>query len=476
MTDFEQQVDRRAFLRSGVKLTGTALAASSLAGLAACNDATMVEPDGSLRLVRAPRGAGGYGPIANDPGGLPFLIPAGFTLTQISKAGDPMKRAGQGPVPNAFDGMAAFPMSNGNVRLIRNHEIRDSAANSVPFGTKPWDTKAGGGCTSLEVRLDPATAAPTLIDEFVSLSGTMVNCAGGATPWGSWLTCEETIEGKSAGRDENHGYIFEIPASAMDEVTPVPLRAMGRRSQEAIAVDRNFGHVYMTEDAGTTSGFYRYLPNELGNLAAGGRVQMLGLEGRPTYDARGGGTPVGVPLPVVWVDVPDPDPVTLTTATSNYTQGRSRGGTRFSRLEGCWWGGNDNSVYFDSTSGGAAGAGQIWQYRPVTADTGFLVLIFESPSATVLDAPDNICISPRGGIVICEDGGGAQFIRGLTMQGQIFDLVRSGSPTDATEFAGSCFSPDGRVLFFNTQGSTNRLGTERGGTFALTGPWSAGAL
>jgi uncharacterized protein len=475
MTDFEQQVDRRAFLRSGVKLTGTALAASSLAALAACNDSTVVEPDGLERLVRAPRGAGGYGPIALDPGGLPFLIPTGFRLTQISRAGDPMRRPGAGPVPNALDGMGAFALPNGNVRLVRNHEIRDTAVNSVPIGRRPWDSKGGGGCTSLEVRIDPVTAAPTLVDEFVSISGTIVNCAGGVTPWGSWLTCEETTEGTSGGRDRNHGYIFEVPASATDEVEPVPLRAMGRRSHEAAAVDRNFGHVYMTEDAGTNSGFYRFLPNQLGNLAAGGRVQMLALEGRSQYNSTGGGTPIGVLLPAVWVDVPDPDPAVLTASNTNFQQGFARGGVRFARLEGCWWA-NDNTVYFDATSGGGAGAGQIWQYRPETADTGYLVLVFESPNASVLDAPDNICISPRGGIVICEDGGGTQFIRGLTPQGQIFDLVRAADPIDATEFAGSCFSPDGRVLFFNTQGSTSRTGTERGGTFALTGPWSSGAL
>ena len=481
--------NRRQFLRRSVQLGGSALAASSLAGLVACNDNTTIGPDGQPTLNRAPRGGGGYGPIGADPGGLPFLIPAGFKLRQISRAGDPMKRGGQGNVPNAFDGMAAFPMANGNVRLIRNHEIRDGAAASVPFGTKPWDAKAGGGCTSLEVQIDGATGEPTLLDEFVSLSGTCVNCAGGPTPWGTWLTCEETTEGTGAGRLLNHGYVFEIPASAMSEVDPLPLKAMGRFSHEAVAVDRTFGHVYQTEDAGDVSGFYRFTPNVLGDLKQGGKLQMLALTGRPRYnttnkavtsgptDNRAAlpGVPVGVPLQAEWVDIDDPDPATLTSANTTFLQGFAKGGARFARLEGCWWA-NDGSVYFDATSGGAASAGQIWQYRATDVNTGTLTLVYESPSTSVLDSPDNICVSPRGGIVICEDGGGAQFIRGLTKTGQVFDFVRSGSATSATEFAGSCFSPDGRTLFFNTQGSTDRLGTQRGGTFAIWGPWETGAL
>jgi uncharacterized protein len=467
---------RREFLRKSVRLTGGAMAASSLAGLVACNNVEPSGPDQDVSLRRAPRGGGGYGPIALDPGGLPFLIPAGFTLRRISQSGDPMKRAGAGVVPNALDGMAAFAMSNGNVRLIRNHEMRDSAANSVPFGVKPWDAKAGGGCTSLEVAIDPTTGEPTLVDEFPSITGTHVNCAGGPTPWGTWLTCEETTEGTAAGREKNHGYVFEIPASAMSEVDPVSLNAMGRFSHEAVAVDTNFGHIYQTEDAGSNSGFYRFIPNVQGNLAAGGRLQMLALDGRPQYNSTGGGTPVGVALPASWVDIPDPDPVVLTSTNTSFQQGLTRGGMRFARLEGCWWSPQDTCTYFNATSGGAAGAGQVWQYRALDANTGQLTLIFESPSRSVLDSPDNICVSPRGGLVICEDGGGGQFIRGLTRTGQIFDLVRSEDEVDATEFAGSCFSPDGRVLFFNTQGSTSRLGTERGGTFAMWGPWASGAL
>ncbi len=469
------EVDRREFLRKGAKYAGGALvAAPSLMGLAACNDVTPLEPGGTASLARAGRGGGGYGGLISDPGGLPFLIPAGFTLRQISRAGDPMKGTGVGPVPNALDGMAAFPMSNGNIRLIRNHEMRDNAAASVPIGTNPWDAKAGGGCTSLEVSVHPVTGEPTLVDEFVSISGTCVNCAGGPTPWGSWLTCEETTESTASGRLKNHGYVFEIPAAASSEVAPVSLNAMGRFSHEALAVDPIYGHVYETEDQGSTSGFYRFIPTQLGNLHLGGKLQMLALVGKPQYNAAGGGTPTGIPLPAVWVDIDIPDPTTISSSTSCYAQGFAKGGTRFNRLEGCWYG--DNSCYFNATSGGAAGAGQVWQYRALTVNTGHLVLVFESPSASVLDAPDNICVSPRGGLVLCEDGGGTQYLRGLTKQGQIFDFVRAASAIDATEFAGACYSPDGRILFFNTQGSTNRLGTERGGTFAIWGPWTNGAL
>jgi hypothetical protein len=468
-------LDRRRFLSDTLKYAGGALAVPSLAGLAACNDAITAAPDAAPRLQRAPRGGGGYGTLVNDPGGLPLAIPAGFRIRRISRANDPMARPGAGIVPNAFDGMAAFPMANGNIRLIRNHEIRDTGSAAIPFGTRPWDARAGGGCTSLEIAIDPTTGEPTVVDEFVSLSGTHVNCAGGPTPWGSWLTCEETTAGASAGGfQRNHGYVFEIPAAATQEIEPVALTAMGRFSHEAVAVDRNYGHVYMTEDDGSSSGFYRFIPNVLGDLRQGGRVQMLALDGRPGFNTASGAIPPLVPLPASWVDIDDPDPAVITSTTRLAAQGIAKGACRFSRLEGAWWG--DEGCYFDATSGGAAGAGQIFHYRALSADRGQLMLVFESPSASVLDSPDNICVSPRGGIVVCEDGSGQQFVRGLTRTGQIFDLVRTTSSAEQSEFAGACFSPDGRYLFFNQQGATSRTAAARGSTYVLWGPWEQGAL
>lgn len=133
-------------------------------------------------------------------------------------------------------------------------------------------------------------------------------------------------------------------------------------------------------------------------------------------------------------------------------------------------------MYVVSTNGGNVGQGQIWEYDPA-AET--LRLLFESPGSEVLNAPDNICVSPRGGLVLCEDGGGLEFVHGLTVDGTIFrfaknDVVLSGQRNGivgdfrGSEFAGACYSPDGRWLFFNVQSP--------GITFAVTGPWGQGSL
>jgi hypothetical protein len=198
---------------------------------------------------------------------------------------------------------------------------------------------------------------------------------------------------------------------------------------------------------------------------------MLAIEGRPNYDT-GSGQTVGKRLPVRWVEIAEPDPGPGTGPTAIFDQGYARGAARFARLEGCWYG--DDSIYFHATNGGDAQVGQVWRYQPRGPDRGDLLLVFESPSREVLDYPDNITVSPRGGIVICEDGEGEQYLRGLTPDGAIFDLAKN--ILNPTEFAGACFSPDGRVLFVNIMGSTQDLGPEAGRTLAIRGPWDRGAL
>lgn len=313
---------------------------------------------------------------------------------------------------------------------------------------------------------------------FVSIGGTHTNCAGGPTPWGSWITCEEATVGIAQGFAQNHGYNFEVPAAADGPVQPEPLKAMGRFVHEAIAVDPQTGIVYQTEDRNIRSddprpgsGFYRFLPAVAGNLRAGGKLQMLALKGQANYDTVFDQR-MGKPLPVTWVDIADADPASTDGYRAGdglavYKQGYEQGGARFARLEGAWYA--DGSIFFHATNGGNARLGQVWQYTPRGNSGGQLSLLFESESADVLDAPDNVTVSPRGGIVICEDGDGTQYLRGLTQRGEIFDLARNlVNESDASEFAGACFSPDGRYLFVNIQSP--------GVTLAIWGPWERGAL
>ncbi|MCI0434062.1 MAG: PhoX family protein, partial [Gemmatimonadetes bacterium] len=436
----------------------------------------------------AASGRGGYGPLVRSAECPEFWIPEGFHCRRLSVTTMPSAADPQLIVPPAIDGMAAFPLPNGNVRLIRNHEMSSSAATAVPIGTRPYDPRAAGGTTSLEVPIEGGASVMDVrvVAEYVSLSGTLTNCAGGPTPWGSWLSCEEAIAGPNRGYAQPHGYVFEVPASATREVDAVPLKAMGRFVHEAVAVDPVTGIVYETEDAwwiasdpdrAPGSGFYRFIPGQPGRLIAGGRLEMLAIDGAPGYDTIQGQTP-GRPLPVRWVPIHDPDPAAAEQdAAALFRAGRELGGARFQRLEGCFTG--DGGIYFVSTNGGDAAAGQVWHYRTVGPEPDTLRLVFESPSPDVLEGPDNICVSPRGGLILCEDGSAEQYVRGLTPAGEIVDLVLAPAPLNRpgpSEFAGATFSPDGRVLFFNVQGGFSFASPEKGATYALWGPWENGAL
>ena len=493
---------RQFFSRSAAAAAG-----GSLTGLFS----GLVARASAAELGEAPASPG-YGEL--HPAGNELALPPGFRYSVVSFEWDMMDDGY--PVPKAMDGMAAFPLPNGNVLLIRNHEDaeapnrlrpRPGGSTSTTAGilnsvlnthygprTFAYDAYCGGGTTSVEV--DPRTRRK--VREYWSLVGTFRNCAGGVTPWGSWLSCEETFEpAASTGAEKEHGYVFEVPVAATpgNPAPPVPLKQLGRMAHEAAAVDPVSGIVYETEDQGDVSGLYRFVPavkpTKPGDLAATtGSLQMLKVNLAAGYETAIGQR-VGVKLPVSWVPIPNPDPTPPTVTVDGVTmaaifkQGLDAGGAIFRRLEGCWW--SNGLLYFHSTNGGDAGVGQIWVYDPA-AET--IVLVFESPGIHVLDSPDNIAVSPRGGLVICEDGGGAQYLRGISPAGEIFDFARNIHST--VEFAGACFSPDGQTLFANIYGRSSVRTVqpykshiqlpagpetrEKALTLAIWGPWGSGLL
>lgn len=460
--------DRRRFLARAGRYAGAAFAAPSLRGLVALTGRSSSDEDAISPLRAGPDD--GYGELR--PAGAELALPRGFTYAVLGREGSEMSDGR--PTPRAHDGMAAFPLRNGNVRLVRNHEDR-SAPGETPQRGDPalaYDPAGGGGTTSLEVRVSD-DGSVELVRDFVSLSGTIVNCAGGPTPWNTWLSCEETTEGPSHGWEREHGYVFEVDADSEEQVEARPLEAMGRFVHEAVAVDPGTGMLYLTEDR-DRSGFYRFLPAEPDDLSRGGDLQMLAVRGEPRLSTRSG-IEIGSRFPVEWVDIPEPDPEEAErNDLAVFGQGRERGAAQFARLEGCWWG--DGGVYFHATEGGDAGKGQVWRYAPgEDSSGGELVLVFESPGTELLDSPDNITVSPRGGIVICEDGSGGNYLRGLTPDGRIFDLGQN--ILNDREFAGATFGPRGRVLFVNIQGDLAPDGPGNPGmTLAVTGPWEEGAL
>ncbi|MBA3331508.1 MAG: DUF839 domain-containing protein [Actinobacteria bacterium] len=422
------RTSRRAFLG----MSGTAAAALALT------------PRDALG---AKRRRGAFGPLLPDPDGL-LDLPHGFQYNILSQEGDRLTNGA--PVPGDHDGMAAFRGRRNTTVLVRNHELNRTDRPAV-IGRNPYDRSAPGGTTAVVVGPDR-----TELQSFVTSSGTLNNCAGGATPWGTWITCEED-------RTTSHGYCFEVdPRDPQNTLSKTPIRDMGFFSHEAVDVDPRTGIVYLTEDdfrgvidrtdpnRDTRSSFlFRYLPTDRrgrpGSLGRGGKLEVMAIEERPLVDADF--FEPGQQFGVVWREVNKEEP---------HDDALAKGAVRFNRLEGCHFSGG--AFWFDDTAGGESRLGQIFRYLPAT---NTLELFFEGTDENRMESPDNIIITPWGHLWFAEDGEGENRVLGITPRGETYLFARNA--LNDSEVAGPCFSPDGMTFFLNIQ--------DPGITFAIWGPF-----
>jgi len=427
-----KQINRRKFLTTTIK-TGTALTlGSSLIHLSGCSLKDTPRPN--LNLVKDPRG------ICD--------LPTGFNYTIISKEGETMTDGHK--VPDYHDGMGYFTGPNGEHILVRNHEI------PLYFPTNPkspapefaYDADASGGTTTiwLNDKLE-------VTKHHLSLTGTIRNCSGGTTPWGTWISSEEAgNEGWTMGK--RHGYNFEVnPLNPLEKIEP--LKAMGRFNHEAVAVDPKSGIAYQTEDD-VNGCFFRFIPNELEHFEKGGILQALKFTDQEIRHTSHNPLELGKKYKCEWVNIDEPDPEDDTV----HQQAQAKGAAVFIRGEGMET--REDGIYFACTSGGASGLGQIFKYVPEQDNVGGTVeLVFEATEEGVLEKPDNITLNQWGDLIICEDNGlDTQCLIGLTPTGKLYYIASN----NQSEWAGACFSPDGNILFAN-------IHKKPGMTVAIKGDW-----
>ncbi|WP_093800934.1 alkaline phosphatase PhoX [Streptomyces sp. Wb2n-11] len=383
-------MERRSFLRGAV--IGTSVAAF---GGTLWRGAAYADP--------AQPGTGPYGALRSpDANGL--RLPSGFTSRVIARSGQKVGSTAY-TWHNAPDGGACYADGTGWI-YVSNSEINPSGgAGAVRFSSTGAITGA-----------------------YRILSSTRQNCAGGTTPWNTWLSCEEV----------DRGYVYETDPWGVKAA--VRRDAMGRFKHEAAAADPVRRTIYLTEDV-TDGCFYRFTPTTWGDLSAG-RLEVLKM---------GSGTSG----PVTWATVPDPSGAT--TATRNQVSGAKR----FTGGEGCYYA--DDTCWFTTK-----GDNRVWQYN-AAAQTIQLAYDDSLVSGTApLTGVDNVTGTSSGDLFVAEDGGTME-ICVITPDDVVAPFLRIDGQS-GSEITGPAFSPDGKRLYFSSQRGTS--GSSSGGiTYEVTGPF-----
>ncbi|HSW05423.1 PhoX family protein [Aquabacterium sp.] len=513
MTATPHSNPRRQLLKGGSVAIAAAFGgpiaalASRVAEAAACNAAT------ASVLLDSPYGA--VAPVNDLTTGLPLIeLPPGFSYKSYGWRGDIM--ADGLATPSNHDGMGVVLQRrvgrSTEIVLVRNHELSNGSSAAAIIGAgsasvAKYDTgRTASGITGYQLggTSNLVFRDGQWVSSYASFGGTYRNCAGGCSTWGSWLTNEEVRSNTVSDTGKRHGYVFEVPAdTSLNAASTNPIVGMGRMAHEACAIDPATGYWYLTEDQGNANTLYRFRPANLQgglhSLQAGGQLQGLKLRNVMNADLRG--PTLCQEFDVEWVDIANPDldganlasVLGTVSASGPYLQAYAKGAAIFGANEGCWVA---NGVVFftdKQVTTSPARAGRIWA---LDLASGVLKAIFVSNDISVGNSPDNLCISPRGGVLFCEDGGNSGPNSGPAVTQQrlmvvhpnggssIFaknnynftaaQLTAAGKPAAAsgnlrnTEWCGACFSPDGRVLFANLQGP--------GVTLAITGPWANGSL
>jgi secreted PhoX family phosphatase len=375
----------------------------------------------SLLSMSQPLSAGSLGRLgplqAPDNNGI--RLPAGFSSRCIAAAGQRVRRSFWNRTRYRWhsypDGGATFPTGDGGWVYVSNSETI---------------SLLGGGVSAIRFHADGRVD-----DAYRILGGTNLNCAGGPTPWHTWLSCEETAFGK----------VFEC-----DPFGRYPARvrpALGYFKHEAVAVDPQFGMLYLTEDE-SDGRFYRFIPDGLnsdGNLNLdAGVLQVAAVEA--------GGH-------VQWLDLPDATPQFWQTPTRHQLPES----TAFDGGEGIWY--SQGNVYFTTK-----GDNRVWQ---LDTNLDHLSVLYDAATAPnpVLTGVDNVTASSGGDLLVAEDGGDMQIVV-IDGSGQVAPLLQV-TGQDESEITGPAFSPDGSRLYFSSQRGSAIFGGGQGFgiTYEITGPF-----